>query len=471
MKIIPVVLSGGYGSRLWPVSRQSMPKQFAHFLGPESLFQQALKRCSDVIFETPLVVTSESYRFIVSEQIANIGANAEVLLEPNVRNTAPAIIASCLLAEELSEHDLMLIMPSDHYISDKDMFTSVIQKAAKTAQKGKLVTFGIKPYQAETGFGYIECSASIADGYKLVKSFIEKPHLDLAKQMIKSDDFLWNSGIFLFSRKLMLSIARKFEPQMLGLVSDSFEMREKKFGYTRLGKVAWANVTNISFDKAFLEKEKDIACFKLEAGWTDVGNWAELLKISKHGAEESEFNKNAITVDCKNCEIKSFSDNVAIAALGVNNIIAVTTEDAVLIMEKNRVQDVRVIVDKLKALSLPQAAKHRKDFRPWGWFESLTYTQNYQVKRLHVSPGSSLSLQTHKFRFEHWVVVEGIATVQRDDKIIELRANESTFIEAGQKHRLSNKTLKPLTVIEVQTGSYLGEDDIIRHEDIYERIE
>tara|TARA_Y100001960_G_scaffold124362_1_gene132611 strand:+ start:1806 stop:3224 length:1419 start_codon:yes stop_codon:yes gene_type:complete len=471
VSIFPVILAGGVGMRLWPVSRESMPKQFVSLVGKRSLFQESVLRLKGQDLQPSKVITSSNYRFLVSKQLKEICSDADVYLEPVGKNTAPAIIAAAQLSEERDPGSLMLVAPSDHYIPDVKAFHESILEAKNAAKLGDIITFGVRPTRPETGYGYIERGDDRIGLCRKVINFIEKPNAQTAQKMLDSGDFLWNAGIFLFRADVMLSLAEKYQPDMTSAVKLSVQNGESDLDFFRFESKSWGGIGEVSIDYGIMEKAENLSCIELKSEWHDLGDWQSVSEVVGHDKHNNFITKNSTSKDCKNTTLWSTSERMHIAGLGLENIIAVATEDAVLVANADHTQEVKEIVEELEKKDVNQAKQHVRDERPWGWFESLIDLPTYQVKILHVYPGARLSLQSHKFRSEHWVVVGGTATIWRDKEMFTLESNASVFINAGQKHRLANETEEELTVIEVQTGSYLGEDDIIRYEDVYQRKE
>lgn len=467
--IKPVILCGGAGSRLWPVSRKTFPKQFVPLINEKSLFDQAIERVRHSSFLDPLVVAASEHQFLVDKALRQKEVTATVLLEPSGKNTCPAIFAATKHCIDQYEDSLLLVMPSDHHIPDVCSFRDMVKSGIPAAENGMLVVFGVPPEQVNTGFGYIEVGSSLTSDYSAVKKFIEKPDLEAAKMMFASGNFLWNSGIFLFKASSMLALADALEEEILTKVSLSLANAKQDRHFWQLEAKAWEEVKKISIDHAIVEKAESIACVTFSSKWSDLGDWNSLINLFPRDRSRNFRGSNTSQFDCKNTAMWSVSDRIHLVGLGLENIISVVTDDAVLLANANRTQDIRAVVEKLQLEGVPQATDNERDYRPWGWFEVLLEAPNYKIKRLHVYPEATLSLQSHNHRSEHWVVVEGTATVIREDNCFELRSNKSIYIEAGQKHRLANNGLEPLVVIEVQTGSYLGEDDIYRYEDIYNR--
>ena len=468
-EIVPVILCGGVGSRLWPLSRKSLPKQFAPLIGVQSLFEAAVTRVARDEFSDPLVVTSRDHRFLVEKQLRDCGCSGSILLEPEGKNTAPAVFAA---AHHLIKHwgdVLMLVMPSDHHIPDQEAFTMMVLAGRAAAEAGAIVTFGVTPNRPETGYGYIELGQLSAGATFAVKKFHEKPDLATAQQMLDASHFVWNAGIFLFRASAMLTHAKNLVPDVLVAVQAAIDGAREDNNFWHIDDAAWAKIQGQSVDYAIMEHIDQIACVKFSGSWSDLGDWNAVAGQLPHDGECNFITGTASQIDCKNTTLWSAAHGTQLVGLGLKNVVTVVMDDAVLVADSSRMQDVRDVVDHLEKAGVPQANQHAKDYRPWGWFESLVNMPGYQVKRLHVYPGAALSLQSHQHRSEHWVVVSGTASVVRDDEVLTLETNESVYIDVGQKHRLANQTAAPLTVIEVQTGSYLGEDDIVRYEDVYRR--
>lgn len=467
--ITPVVLTGGIGSRLWPVSRKSLPKQFAHMFGAQTLFQESVRRVRGKGFLKPLILASEEHRFLVSQQLLGLGVEGDVVLEPQGKNTAPAIIAAAIIAQKRDLNAMILVLPSDHHIPDTNAFCEAVTRGKRSADSGDVVVFGVRPTCAETGYGYIETETSEENGIKKVTQFHEKPEKLLATKMYNSGRYLWNAGIFLARTDCILGMASQFQSSILTSVQKAVDNGNIDLDYFRFSADAWLEVEPISFDYAIMEKAKNVSCVEFDSGWSDMGNWGSVANLMPLDEHNNVISPSATAVDCSNTTLWSSANRVHLTGLGLENIVAVATDDAVLVASVDRLQEVGSVVEALEVKSAPEAKQHLKDYRPWGWFESIVLAPNYQVKRLHIHPGSSLSLQSHQHRSEHWVVVSGTATVVRDEETMYLETNSSVYINAGQKHRLSNETDVPLVVIEVQTGGYLSEDDIIRYEDLYQR--
>lgn len=471
--IHPVLLCGGSGTRLWPLSRKSYPKQFARLIGDESLFQASARRLSGEGFAPPLIVTGDPFRFIVTEQLAQVEmAPKGILIEPEGRNTAPAVLAAalCLAAEDKGA--LMLIAPSDQVIPDDEAFRSAVQAAAPRALAGDLVTFGIAPTRAETGYGYLELAPGAdveATTPQLLARFVEKPDAEKAQEMLTAGTYLWNAGIFLCTAEAAIAAYETYAPEMLEAVGASLASAARDLGFTRLGSEAWERAENTSIDFAIMEKASNLAVMPFGAGWSDLGGWDAVWLESAPDADGNVCSERATAIGCEDTLLRSESPDLELVGIGLSDIIAIAMNDAVLVAHKSESQRVKEAVAALKARGASQAVQLPRDYRPWGWYESLALGGRFQVKRIVVNPGASLSLQSHHHRSEHWVVVEGTARVTVNDEVSLLAENQSIYIPLGAVHRMENPGKLPMVMIEVQTGSYLGEDDIVRYEDVYAR--
>ena len=471
--ITPILLAGGSGTRLWPLSRKSYPKQFSTLLGDETLFQSSAKRLVSsqaVQFDTPITITNSDFRFIVIEQLqgADIDPGA-VLIEPEGRNTAPAVLAATIYASKSNPNATILIAPSDHIIPDTLSFHAAICEGLKETAKGRIVTFGITPTEPETGYGYLELSAASSGGAVPLNRFVEKPDTEAAKAMLDAGTYLWNAGIFLFCAKDMIAAFQAHAPQLMDPVSDAIEQGHVDLGFFRLAAAPWAKCENISIDYAIMEKIDTLSAVPYSAGWNDLGGWDAVWLEQGPDAEGVVASANTTAIECQNVLLRSENESQHLVGLGLENIIAIAMPDAVLVAQKDRAQDIKLVVSALKAKGVPQAETFPKDHRPWGWFESLIIGKRFQVKRIYVLAGAALSLQSHHHRSEHWIVVEGTARVTVDDRVTLLTEGESTYIPLGAVHRMENSGKVPMVLIEIQTGAYLGEDDIVRYEDIYDR--
>ncbi|MFV1492989.1 mannose-1-phosphate guanylyltransferase/mannose-6-phosphate isomerase [Phaeobacter sp. JH18-32] len=471
--ITPILLCGGSGTRLWPLSRKSYPKQFVPLVGETTLYQASALRLSGEGFAAPMVLTNSDFRFIVTEQLAEAGIDpGAILIEPAGRNTAPAVLAAALWLRARDPDGLMLVAPSDHVVPDAAAFRAAVAAAEPAARAGQLVTFGIKPDRAETGYGYLELDGDPGDFSPKViglKRFVEKPDLATAEDMLASGQFLWNAGIFLFSVKAIIAAFETHAPDLMAPVQGAVEQGEPDLGFLRLDPDAWDGAADISIDYAVMERAENLAVVPYAGGWSDLGGWDAVWRESGPDGDGIVTQGRATAIECSNSLLRSEDDGLEVVGIGLKDVIAVAMPDAVLVAHASRAQDVKQAVSALKAKSARQAEAFPKDHRPWGWFESLVVGERFQVKRIHVHPGAALSLQSHHHRSEHWIVVEGTAKVTVDDRVQLVSENQSVYIPLGAVHRMENPGKVPMVLIEVQTGSYLGEDDIIRYEDIYAR--
>ena len=473
-QIYPVLLCGGSGTRLWPLSRKSHPKQFVKLIGEESLFQSAALRLSGTGFGAPSVVTGSDFRFMVVEQLAAVEiAPRDILIEPSARNTAAAICAAAIALEAKEGESLMLVAPSDHVIADAEGFRATVQAATSAAIDGQIVTFGIRPDRAETGYGWLELTSKPSDDFASVaqplSSFVEKPNVEAAGVLLQGGMHLCNAGIFLFSTATILKAFEKHSPETLSGVRDAFGNAEADLGFTRLAAEPWASLEDISIDYAVMERAPNISVVPYSGTWSDLGDWQAIWR--EGDADETGVVTSGLStaLDCKDTLLQATSEAQELVAIGLEDIIVVAMQDAVLVAHKDRAQDVKIAINKLKEKGAAQAETLPRDYRPWGWYESIALGPRFQVKRIAVNPGAALSLQSHNHRSEHWIVVEGTAKVTIDDEVKTVTENQSVYIPLGAVHRMENPGKLPLTLIEVQTGCYFGEDDIIRYEDVYSR--
>lgn len=471
--ITPVLLCGGSGTRLWPLSRKSYPKQFSPLLGDTTLFQDSAQRLAGEGYAAPLVLTNSDFRFIVTEQLSEVGIDpGAILIEPEGRNTAPAVLAAALHLLKTDPEALMLVAPSDHVVPDAPAFRAAVQAGMAAAHDGQLVTFGIKPTHAETGYGYLELDGDAGDFSPRaigLKRFVEKPDADTAEQMLAAGTFLWNAGIFLFSVQTIVAAFRAHAPKLMAPVQGAVDQGQPDLGFLRLDPKAWSGAEDISFDYAVMERADNLTVVPFAAGWSDLGGWDAVWREAGPDTDGVVAQGPATAIDCENSLLRSEDDALELVGIGLKDIIAVAMPDAVLVADVSRAQDVKLAVAALKAKAAKQATAFPKDHRPWGWFESLVVGDRFQVKRIVVHPGAALSLQSHHHRSEHWIVVEGTAKVTVDDEVKLVSENQSVYIPLGAVHRMENPGKVPMVLIEVQTGSYLGEDDIIRYEDVYAR--
>ncbi|HDS1623723.1 mannose-1-phosphate guanylyltransferase/mannose-6-phosphate isomerase [Stenotrophomonas maltophilia] len=463
--IQPVILSGGSGTRLWPLSREAYPKQFLPLAGELTMLQATWQRVAPLAARGPLVIANEEHRFVAAEQLQQVGAEpAAIILEPVGRNTAPAIAVAALEATRDGADALLLVLPSDHVITDEAAFRNAVQAAASAAEAGKLVTFGIVPTGPETGYGYIK--AADGQGLRAVERFVEKPDLETATGYVSSGQYYWNSGMFLFKASRYLQELECFQPAMLASSRQAWQQARRDADFTRLDRDAFTAVQSDSIDYAVMEKTADAVVIPLDAGWNDVGSWTALRDVSQQDGDGNAHQGDVIAIDCRNTY--AYAQRL-VALVGLDDVIVVETDDAVLVGKADRMQEVKTVVAKLKAQGRSEATWHRKVYRPWGAYDSIDNGERFQVKRITVKPGGTLSLQMHHHRAEHWIVVSGTAEVTRGNEVILLSENQSTYIPLGVTHRLRNPGKLPLELIEVQSGSYLGEDDIVRFEDTYGR--
>jgi mannose-1-phosphate guanylyltransferase/mannose-6-phosphate isomerase len=467
--LIPVLLSGGVGSRLWPVSRELYPKQFLPLTGESSLLTQTLRRAAQLEnVSAPIVVCNDEHRFLVAEQLRQSDIKAAaILLEPEGKNTAPAVAVAALRALAISPDATLLVLPADHVIQRPDVFAAAVARGLTATAAGYLVTFGIVPTAPETGYGYIQAGAAWRDGIRELKQFVEKPDLDTAKKYVQSGEYVWNSGMFLLRADAYIAELETHAPAILAASRRALEAAHTDLDFARLDKAAFATCPSDSIDYAVMEHTRKGMVIPLACGWSDVGSWSSLWDV-----EDKNENGNVLSGDVLVHEVNASyirSESRLVAAIGVDDVVVVETSDAVLIANKARVQDVKHIVSALKKNRRDEATLHKRVYRPWGSYESLVNAHRFQVKRIIVNPGQQLSLQMHHHRAEHWIVVSGTAKVTCGDKDYLLSEDQSTYIPLGNRHRLTNPGVIPLEIIEVQTGSYLGEDDIVRFQDVYGR--
>ena len=461
----PVLLSGGTGTRLWPLSREAYPKQFLPLAGDETMVQATWRRVAPLAGAAPIVVANEEHRFLVAEQLRQIGApTPAIVLEPVGRNTAPAIAAAALQALANGDDPLLLVLPSDHVVRNEAGFREAVIDACAAAEAGALVTFGIVPDAPETGFGYIQAQAG--DGVRRVLRFVEKPDAPTAQSYLDAGGYYWNSGMFLFRASRYLEELGKFQPGIVASVSAAFAAAKRDGDFIRLEKDAFAGSPSDSIDYAVMEKTGDAKVLPVDIGWNDVGSWSALWEVAQRDADGNAHRGDVIAVDSRNTY--AYAQRL-VALVGLDDIVVVETDDAVLVAHKDRVQEVKQVVAQLRESQRSQAVLHRKVYRPWGAYDSIDTGERFQVKRITVKPGGVLSLQMHHHRAEHWIVVSGTARVTRGEETLLLSENQSTYIPLGVTHRLENPGMVPLELIEVQSGSYLGEDDIVRFEDMYGR--
>lgn len=474
-KISPILLAGGSGTRLWPLSRKSYPKQFSNLAGERTLFQESalrLRSSEAIALDSPTIVTNSDFRFIVGEQLSDIGIDpGSILIEPAAKNTAAAILAASIYLNSNNQDAILLVAPSDHVISDTYGFHKAIFAGLSHVKLGKIVTFGVRPTRPETGYGYLETSSDVLDNAGAVDllRFVEKPVLADAEKMISAGNFLWNAGIFLFKASDMVSAFEVYAPDTLHLVQKAVDNATSDLGFLRLSAEPWSLVEDISIDYAIMEKAQNLVAVPYSSKWSDLGGWDAVWAEGNPDSAGNVASENAIAIDCVDSLVRSESTAQHIVGIGLNNILAISMPDAVLVAHKDRAQDVKIAVELLKSKHVPQAEIYPRDYRPWGWFESLAMGDCFQVKRISVNPGAALSLQSHEHRSEHWVVVEGTAKVTIEDDVRLVNAGQSVYVPLRAKHRMENPGKTVMILIEVQIGTYLGEDDITRYEDVYAR--
>ena len=474
LNLIPVILSGGSGSRLWPLSRASFPKQYLNLDDKNnfSLLQNTYLRIKSLKnIKNPIIISNEQQRFIVAEQMREINIKpASIILEPMGKNTAPAIALAALKAMKSNKDPILLILSSDHKIENHKSFCQVIEKALIKANEGEIVTFGIIPNGPETGYGYIECCDILSKKRvsSKIKRFLEKPNLDLAKEFIKDKHFVWNSGIFLFKASVILKELEKFQPEIIKVCKESFQTGFDDLDFFRINSKVFNQCPNIPIDIAVMEKTSIGSVFTLDAGWEDIGSWKSIWENSKKDKMGNTLKGKVIVEDSTNCFLSS--EGRLITGIDLHDLIVIETNDAILVSNKNSTQKVKKIVKQLSEKNFNEWKDHKKNYRPWGSFTSIEKGNSWQVKKLEIKPNASISLQMHHHRSEHWIIVDGVAKVELNEKTIFLNKNQSTYIPMGSKHRITNPTSSPLILIEVQSGDYLGEDDIVRIEDHYGRI-
>ena len=466
--IIPVILSGGSGTRLWPLSREAYPKQFLPLVDQRTMLQNTALRIAGLTDVTaPLVVCNEEHRFMVAEQLRAAGIQpAAVILEPVGRNTAPAVAVAALHAQREDADPTLLVLPADHVIADVDGFRAAVCRVAPHAEAGQLITFGIVPTAPETGYGYIKAGAPVDEsGVCKVERFVEKPDLATAQGYLETGGYSWNSGMFMFRASAFLAELERLAPTMLAACQQALAAGHADTDFLWLDRKTFATCPKDSIDYAVMEKTNRAVVMPLEVGWNDVGSWSALWDVGEHDADGNILRGDVIAVDTRDTYVDAATRLVS--TVGVDNLVVVETADAVLVATKERVQDVKMVVNRLQASQRPEGRVHRKVYRPWGCYDSIDFDRRFQVKRIMIKPGACISSQMHHHRAEHWVVVSGTARVNRGDEVFLLTENQSTYIPVGVQHRLTNPGKIPLEIIEVQSGSYLGEDDIIRFEDVY----
>lgn len=462
--ITAVILAGGSGSRLWPLSRSAYPKQFLALHGEDTMLQATAKRISCLNIQSSVTICNEEHRFLVAEQLRDIDSLGSIILEPIGKDTAPAIALAALLSKG---DPLLLVLAADHVIESQAAFEQAVTDAIPLAESGKLVTFGVVPTTPHTGYGYIKRGASQGAGF-VVNNFEEKPSLALAEDFIKSGEYFWNSGMFLFRASRYLEELKKFRPVIYEVCEAAANDSHADLDFTRVDKSKFSDCPSESVDYAIMELTEDAVVVPIDAGWSDIGSWSSLWDISDKDTDGNSINGDVILDNCRDSYIRA--DDKLVVAIGINDLVIVSTKDVVMVAHKDSVQQVKMIAQGLKESARPEWELHREVYRPWGKYDSVDHGSRYQVKRITVKPGAKLSLQMHHHRAEHWVVVSGIAKVTNGDKVFLLCEDESTYIPVGETHSLENPGEGILEIIEIQSGSYLGEDDIVRFNDIYGRV-
>ena len=468
--ITPILLCGGSGTRLWPLSRKSFPKQFTNVVGEESLFQASARRFTGEGFAAPVVITGNEFRFIVTEQLDSLNIKASgVMIEPEGRNTAPAAIAAALFVARHDPEALILLVPSDHAVADPEAFRKAVALGRTAAEQGQIVTFGISPSRAETGYGWLEMGEPTHAGVHRLAGFIEKPDAAKAEVLFANPRNLWNAGVFLTSAQTLIAAFHSHAPAIYQAVTQALDAATGDLGFTRIDPALWAKVPEDSIDYAVMEKAENVSVVRFEGHWSDLGSWESVWQESGKDGTGNALSDHATAFNCENSLLRSESDEIELIGIGLKNVVAVAMRDAVMVADMSDSQNVKKAVSVLKARNAKQAVQFPVDHRPWGWYETLILSDRFQVKRIHVHPGAALSLQSHVHRSEHWIVVQGTARVTVGEEVKLLTENQSVYIPLGAIHRMENPGKVPMVLIEVQTGSYLGEDDIIRYEDVYSR--
>jgi mannose-1-phosphate guanylyltransferase/mannose-6-phosphate isomerase len=466
-KILPVIMCGGAGTRVWPESRETYPKQFISLIGDRSTFQETIRRVTGPMFEAPIVITNHDYRFLVKEQLDEIEAQATIVTEPVRRDSGPAVAVATSLAAQRGPETVVAVFAADHVVTDVAAFLEVCAKAAKAAARGHIVTLGIKPSEPAIGYGYIRPGADLDDGASRVEAFVEKPDRETAERYV-AGGYLWNSGNFFFRADTMLEELQAFEPEMARAAAEAVAAAKMDIGFLALDAAAFGGSPKKSIDYAVMERTKRAAVVPADMGWSDVGNWDAVWKLSDKDADGNSFyGEDGYAFGAKNSHVRS--SGMLTALVGVKDVVVVTTQDAVLVLARDQGDRVKEVVEALKLKKRREATEHKRMFRPWGYYQSIDNGARYQVKRIVVTPGRRLSLQKHYHRAEHWIVVKGTAEVTCGEQVKIVHENESIYLPIGSVHRLSNPGKINLELIEVQTGSYLGEDDIVRLEDVYNR--
>jgi mannose-1-phosphate guanylyltransferase / mannose-6-phosphate isomerase len=467
-KIIPVIMCGGAGTRVWPASRETMPKQFIPLLGTLSTFQETLRRLDPEIFDEPTVVTNHDYRFLVQEQMKQVGVTGDIVLEPERRDSAAAVAVACECASQRADDAVVAVFAADHAVRDVDAFRALCRKAGEAAAQGFIVTLGVKPTHPATGYGYIRPGELVvpAAGVAKVEAFVEKPDQATAERYI-AEGYLWNSGNFFFRADVMRAELQAYQPEIAAAAAEAFAKAHRDLGFLALDAACFSRAPKTSIDYAVMERTTHAAVIPADIGWSDVGNWPAVWELSERDSDGNSVRGQGVVMEASNVHVRS--DDCLTAVVGVDNVIVVTTDDAVLVLGAQYGDRVKQLVDELKRRKLKEALEHRRVYRPWGYYQSIDNGERHQVKRIMVKPGHKLSLQKHFHRAEHWIVVRGTAEVTRDNDVTMIHENESIYLPIGSVHRLVNPGKIDLELIEVQTGSYLGEDDIVRIEDVYHR--
>ena len=470
MQIIPVILSGGLGTRLWPLSRKQYPKQYLPLVGENTMLQETILRLRGLNnLSNPIIICNVDHRFLVADQCQQIDIkNPTILLEPVGRNTAPAITAAALQSLKEGDDAILLVLSADHNIKDVEIFHQAVNIAISQAQESKLAVFGVVPTDANNGYGYIKSSKEENNGSYKVEEFVEKPDLKTAESYLEKGNYLWNSGMFVFKNTTLIDELTVHSPDIVSAVNNAISNADQDLDFIRLDKQAFESSPSDSIDCALMEQSDNVVVIPLDAQWNDIGSWSALHDIGKKDSNGNVIQGDAFIEETTNTYIHA--NHHLVATIGVNNLVIVDTPNATLIATKDKVQKVKKIVEQIQKQDREEQLCHRKVYRPWGWFDSIEVGLHFQVKRLHVNPGAKLSLQLHQKRAEHWVVVSGIATATNGEEVLTLEEGDSTYIPIGRIHGLENKTNEQLEIIEVQSGTYLGEDDIERFEDIYGRI-
>jgi mannose-1-phosphate guanylyltransferase / mannose-6-phosphate isomerase len=468
VKILPIIMCGGSGTRVWPESRESLPKQFISLIGEHSTFQTAVEMLTDGVFETPIVISNADYRFLVAEQLQKINREARIVLEPVRRDSGPAVAVAAELAAQSGPDTIVAVLAADHVVRDRQGFVDLCKKAAEAAALGYIVTLGIKPDSPATGYGYIKTGKTVTlDGSVFkVEAFVEKPDAATAETYV-AENYLWNSGNFFFRADVMREELQNFEPEMAAAAADAVARAKKDLNFLVLDAEAFARAPKKSIDYAVMERTSKAAVVPADIGWSDVGNWQAVWQLSERDDKGNSIRGRGVVMNASNVHVRS--DDHLTTVVGVDDVIVVTTQDAVLVLNAAHGDHVKQLVDRLKSENRPEALEHKRSYRPWGYYQSVDSGGRYQVKRIVVKPGERLSLQKHFHRSEHWIVVKGTAEVTRDDEVHFVHENESIYLPIGCVHRMANPGRIDLELIEVQTGSYLGEDDIVRLQDVYNR--